>query len=152
MKKITVLAAALTGILAVAATPTWAQSAPRGDARAPAATTPAPRPNVDLSSLHAIDKDTKNVTYNGLTVDKLHDTNIETASGKKVGEIDQVLVNSDNKIVAVSVDAGGFLGIGGEKVVMSLDQLQYDGQKKKFITSMNEDQLKSMPKWDNKKR
>jgi hypothetical protein len=159
MKFLTLTAAALA--LAVASGPSFAaDTAPRPANPPPAATAPATPPaatsaaasKLDISTLRAVDDKDKNVTYNGMSVNALEDSNVEQPNGDKVGEIDRVLVDKDNKIVAVTIDAGGFLGIGTEKVVMPLNQLQYDGNKKKFITSLNKDQLKAMPHWDQSKK
>jgi sporulation protein YlmC with PRC-barrel domain len=114
---------------------------------------PAPRAGgMDISSLHEITKDQENATYNGMTAKNLEDMNIVNPAGKKVGEIDKVLATSDNKVVAVVVDAGGILGIGGDKVVVPLDQLTLDSKGKQFVASMDENQLKAMPKWNGQAR
>jgi hypothetical protein len=156
MKFLTLTAAALA--LAIATGPSFAADTAPHPANPPAATaappasTSAAASKLDISKLRAVEDKDKNVTYNGMSVSSLEDSNVEQPNGDKVGEIDRVLVDQDNKIVAVTIDAGGFLGIGSEKVVMPLDQLQYDGGKKKFITSLNKDQLKAMPHWDQSKK
>jgi sporulation protein YlmC with PRC-barrel domain len=113
---------------------------------------PARTGNMDISSLHEITKDQENATYNGMSAKNLEDMNIVNPAGKKVGEIDKVLATNDNKVVAVVVDSGGILGIGGEKVVVPLDQLTLDSKGKQFVASMDENQLKAMPKWNGQAR
>ena len=131
-----------------AATPEATRPAPIQTPAAPAARSG----NMDISSLHEITKDQQDATYNGMTAKNLEDMNIVNPAGKKVGEIDKVLATNDNKVVAVVVDSGGILGIGGEKVVVPLDQLTLDSKGKHFVASMDENQLKAMPKWNGQAR
>ena len=51
------------------------------------------------------------------------DANVVNAAGDKLGEIEDVLVGADGKPVAYVVDTGGFLDIGDEDVVVSIDAL-----------------------------
>lgn len=103
--------------------------------------------SLNMSSLHEVDSKDKSSTFNGMTADALENMNIVNPNGNKIGEIDKALAGSDNKIVAVVADAGGILGVGGAKVVVPLDQLRLDSQNKRFVAQMDENQLKSMPKW-----
>lgn len=142
------LVALTAAALAIAAGPARAQSGYSGGANAPGAsqsTSP-----MDIAGLRPVDTKNMNVTYNGLSIDKLKEANVTNPNGDKIGEVQKVLANADNKIVAVTVDAGGFLGIGAKEVVMPLDKLQYDGAKKQFVTSLSKDDLKSMPEWNKK--
>jgi len=79
------------------------------------------------------------------TVDEIEDMNVYGTGGKKIGEVDEVLVDASGKIVAVSVESGGFLGIGDEEVVVMLDQLSLEGDR--FNTSLTKDQLLALPRW-----
>ena len=79
------------------------------------------------------------------TVDEIEDMNVYGAGGKKIGEVDEVLVDASGKIGAVSVESGGFLGIGDEEVVVMLDQLSLEGDR--FNTSLTKDQLLALPRW-----
>ncbi|GAW35138.1 PRC-barrel domain protein [Roseovarius sp. A-2] len=51
---------------------------------------------------------------------------------ERVGEIGDIILNKDGKIDAVTLDAGGFLGIGEKHVKTSMDEL-------KFVASDNGD-------------
>jgi hypothetical protein len=124
-------------------------SEPRAASPAPIQTpaSPAARSGtLDMSGLREVDKNAT-ISYNGLSASNLEDMNIVDPAGKKVGEIDRVLVSADNKPMAVVVDAGGILGIGGDKVVVGLDQLTLDSQKKQFVSQMDENQIKALPKY-----
>ena len=80
------------------------------------------------------------------TVDDIEDMNVYGAGGKKIGEVDDVLVDASGTIVAVSVESGGFLGIGDEEVVVMLDQLTIEGDR--LNTGLTKDQLLALPRWD----
>jgi hypothetical protein len=141
-----VLLATLTaGALALAAGPVGAQTGYGGGANAPGATqSTAP---LNMSGLRPVDTKDMNVTYNGLSIDQLKDASITNPNGDKVGSVDKILADKDNKIAAVTADAGGFLGIGAKEVVIPMDKLQYDAGKKQFVTSLSKDDVKSMPEW-----
>ncbi|SEK75162.1 PRC-barrel domain-containing protein [Roseovarius nanhaiticus] len=74
------------------------------------------------------------------------DANVVNAAGDKLGEIEDVLVGADGKPVAYVVDTGGFLDIGDEDVVVSIDALQWQGGQ--YVSDMTEEQLEALPKWD----
>ena len=66
--------------------------------------------------------------------------------GNRIGEVEQILVDDSGTPVAAVVEAGGFLDIGDEDIVVPLEELTFeDGD---FTTSMTEDELKNLPKWD----
>ena len=113
-------------------------------------TTPAARgTTVGSMGYTAIEDTRKGAIYNNLVLSDLKGMNIENAAdNKKVGDISVVLAGADGKAKAVVADVGGFLGIGSDKVIVPLDRLNYDPQKKRFTTSMTADQLKTLPKWN----
>lgn len=148
--KYPMMTAALAAGLMLAAAPAWAQEGSSGTGMPPGASQ-STMGRVDISALKPVDeKGGMDVTYNGLSVDNLKKASVYGANDEKIGGIDKVLADPQNKIVAVTVDAGGFLGIGSKEVVMPIDQLQYDSSKKQFNTSMNKEQVKSMPEWTKK--
>jgi hypothetical protein len=81
-----------------------------------------------------------------LAVDRIDDMDVYGPGDEKIGEIDDVLMNAAGQPVAVSVEVGGFLGIGGREVIVMLDQLQLDGQR--FVTSLTKAQIEALPRWD----
>jgi len=68
------------------------------------------------------------------------------ANGKKVGEINNLLVGPDTRVHAAIVEFGGFLGIGEHKVAVPWDQLNVT--KDRVTTNMTEDQVKAAPRWE----
>ncbi|MGR3483116.1 PRC-barrel domain-containing protein [Salipiger marinus] len=84
---------------------------------------------METSSLHSID-----------------DADVMGPDGNRIGEVEQILVDDSGTPVAAVVEAGGFLDIGDEDIVVPLEELTFkDGD---FTTSMTEDELKNLPKWD----
>lgn len=72
-------------------------------------------------------------------------TNVATATGEVIGEIDGV-AHHNEKIVAL-VGIGGFLGLGEHDVALTFDSMSYDGEK--FIADgYTEAELKEMPQYD----
>lgn len=142
--------ATMTAVALLAAGPAFAQQGSAGTGMPPGASQ-STMGRMDISALKPVDeKSGMNITYNGLDVKNLKSTNVYGANNEKIGDVDKVLADASNKIVAVTVDAGGFLGIGSKEVVLPIDQLQYDGSKKQFHTAMNKEQVKSMPEWTKK--
>jgi hypothetical protein len=81
-----------------------------------------------------------------LAVDRIDDMDVYGPGDEKIGEIDDVLMNAAGQPVAVSVEVGGSLGIGGREVIVMLDQLRLDGQR--FMTSLTKAQIEALRRWD----
>ena len=78
--------------------------------------------------------------------DDLIGTDIVDRTGKNVGEISDLLVDSQGNVNHVLVDVGGFLGIGERTVALDLRQLTPEqGSGDALVTSMTEAQLKALP-------
>jgi sporulation protein YlmC with PRC-barrel domain len=123
--KRTLLAAALP--LALFAAPAFAQSAATG-------------------ALVEVEDETQVVGAYNLSVDKVEDMDIYSATGEEIGEVDEVLMNADGQIVALVAEVGGFLGIGDKDVVLQLDQVQLQGDR--LTVDMTKEQLEQLPDWD----
>ena len=81
------------------------------------------------------------------TVNDLEGTNVASASGEVIGEIDYIGERkSDGEVVAI-VGIGGFLGLGEHEVALSLDNLTWDSEH--FVAEgYTEAELKEMPEYD----
>jgi sporulation protein YlmC with PRC-barrel domain len=77
----------------------------------------------------------------GYTAEDLIGKDILDVNGDTIGEIGDLLIDSDNKVSSVLVDVGGFLGIGEKRVAMQLSELTR--AKDGFTTAATEEQLKS---------
>lgn len=103
---------------------------------------------VGSSALREVDDDRTDLVYQGLTVDQLEDLDV-VRDGEVIGEIEEVLANDQDEIVAVVVEyGGGFLDLGEREVVMPVEQLQFDGDARQAATTMGDDDLKALQVWD----
>ncbi|MFG6665419.1 PRC-barrel domain-containing protein [Sulfitobacter sp. 916] len=81
-----------------------------------------------------------------LTIEELDDYDVIGSTGEKFGEIEDFLTDASGEPVAVVIETEGFLGIGDEDVIVTLDQLELvDG---KFQINLTEEGLEALPKWD----
>ena len=81
-----------------------------------------------------------------LTMEELDDYDVIGSTGEKFGEIEDFLTDASGEPVAVVIETEGFLGIGDEDVIVTLDQLELvDG---KFQINLTEEELEALPKWD----
>ncbi|WLD56815.1 PRC-barrel domain-containing protein [Salinispirillum sp. LH 10-3-1] len=74
------------------------------------------------------------------------------ASDEDVGSIDDLVIGDDGSIIGVLVTTGGFLGMGGQEVNLSWDELHHtmeDGEYE-FYTDITEDALRNAPKYGRK--
>ena len=81
-----------------------------------------------------------------LSADEIEDMDVFGPGDEQIGEVEDVLINADGEVVGVAVETEGFLGIGGEDVVVGLDQLELMNDR--LVTSLTEDQLEQLPRWD----
>ena len=56
---------------------------------------------------------------------KLVGVNIYNEQNDKIGEVDDVIIDSSGKVDGVVVSFGGFLGMGEHDVKMDLDQIKF---------------------------
>ena len=81
-----------------------------------------------------------------LTIEELDDYDVIGSTGEKIGEIEDFLTDASGETVAAVIETEGFLGIGDEDVIVTLDQLELvDG---KFQINLTEEELEALPKWD----
>ena len=88
----------------------------------------------------------KNLKWGDFTADQLDDMNVVDPQGNKIGEVDDVLVDQTGKVVAVTVEMGGFLGIGEKHYVLDITKLT--PKDKVLQTSMTKEQLQQQPQWN----
>ncbi|MGX9180960.1 PRC-barrel domain-containing protein [Mesorhizobium sp. BHbdii] len=137
---------------APAATPETAAPAPMDKtAEAPAAATPdASAP--DQTQTAAIDKS----ALTEMPVDKIRSedlvgTTVYGANDVNVGEIGDVVLTGDQKVDAVIIDVGGFLGVGEKEVAVGMDNLKFmtdkDGNRYLY-TNFTKEQLEAQVAYD----
>lgn len=74
------------------------------------------------------------------------DAHVVTAEGEKIGEIEEILVDTDGKPAGFLIDLGGVLNLGDADVSVPLDALHWNG--KEYVSKMTEEQLKNLKPWD----
>jgi hypothetical protein len=68
---------------------------------------------------------------------KIVGLNVYNQSNEKLGDIDELLVDSSGKIQAVVIGVGGFLGVGTRDVAVAFDKLRWVDQPVSSNTAMN---------------
>lgn len=86
---------------------------------APAAGIP-PEPDPQVEQAQSAETD----PLQSLGIDQLEDQQVVNANGEEVGDVDQVVIRQDRSEIGVVVSVGGgFFGMGGDKVLIPLDDL-----------------------------
>lgn len=102
-------------------------------------------PALNVAELKEVEDDALQVPGLGLNAGRLEDMEVVGADGKEVGEVEEVLANPAGQAVAVTIEAGGFLGIGAKEVVVGLDRLRMaDGR---LVTDLTKAQAEGLPEW-----
>jgi hypothetical protein len=86
----------------------------------------------------------------GLSAEALIGADVLNASGEEIGEVQDLVIGSDNTVDKAIVEVGGFLGVGSKFVAVEIAQLKPDGRKKGFVTAMTEEELKSRAQYEKK--
>ena len=104
---------------------------------APSATAPGPMTSADMAG--------------AINSDDLIGKKVKNSSDETVGSIDALLVSKDARVVGVVLDVGGFLGIGGKKVVVPMNQLSVAGRDDVRIPTASKEQLQQAPAYEKPK-
>jgi sporulation protein YlmC with PRC-barrel domain len=95
---------------------------------------------------------------------KVIGVNIYNEQNDKIGDINDVILDSSGKIDGVIIGVGGFLGMGEHYVLMTMDKIKFSNEAGKTTTgstssgskqwypdrgvvNANKDQLKAMPEF-----
>lgn len=81
----------------------------------------------------------------------LADMDVYGANNEKIGEIDDLVINSDGTVAAAVVEVGGFLGMGEKDVLVNFSSLKMtmDGDKMKVsVPEFTKETLTSAPDVD----
>lgn len=113
---------------------------------APAAQQPAATGGLSVKGLRELDDNDRTANWNGLAVDELDDMDVVNGAGETIGEIEEVLADAQGNVVAVTVEVGGFLGLGEREVVVSTEHLELQGDR--FMSALTAEQLEALPRWD----
>lgn len=78
-----------------------------------------------------------------LPASQLAQMDVYSSDGKFIGNAGQVLADSSGRPVAMSVEAGGFLGLGSHEVIVPLNQLRAQGTQ--LVTNYTRNQIDTLP-------
>ena len=79
--------------------------------------------------------------------DRVEGTNVYRSDGKKVGEIERVMIDKvGGKVSYAVLGFGGFLGIGEDHYPIPWSMLTYNEKPDGFQLDVTEEQLKNAPK------
>ena len=95
------------------------------------------------------DADWDAVRHEDLTADDLQGARVYGPNHEDIGEIGELILDSDGKITQAVVDVGGWLGMGEKPVAIGFDQLKLkskDGEYRAYV-DMTEEQMKAMPEY-----
>jgi len=65
------------------------------------------------------------MTTGEISTSELLDENIVNAANESVGDVNDVILDSNGKVASIVVGVGGFLGMGEKDVALSFDQLSF---------------------------
>ena len=81
-----------------------------------------------------------------ITARKVIDTDVFDASGKKIGEIKDIMLDkTSNNIMFAVVGFGGFLGMAEKYHPVPWSELDYDPDQGGYVVSFTAEQLKNAP-------
>ena len=76
----------------------------------------------------------------------IEEIEVVTADGEDLGEVENVLVDATGNPVAVSVEVGGFLGVGDDDRIIPMDRLTFqDGN---YLITITREEVETLPEWD----
>ena len=107
--------------------------------------------SLSAASLQEIKDDSTIISALDMNVKKLKGMDIVGSDGKKIGEVDKVLSDGSNQPKAVTVDAGGFLGIGSKEVIVPFDRLSKGAKDDELKTAMSKDELMNLTQYQAKR-
>jgi sporulation protein YlmC with PRC-barrel domain len=92
-------------------------------------------------SLVEVEDEAMMVEHFNLSVKQLEDMEITDSGGKRIGEVEDVLMTPEGQITALAVEV-----VGDKEVVVALDQLRRQGDV--LMTDLTEEQVEALQSWD----
>ncbi len=88
---------------------------------------------------------------NGMMASDLIGTELKTSGDESVGEIGDLIIDQDGKVVAVVVNVGGFLAMGDKHVAIDWKAVKMSGNPddRDLRVDMTRDDLQSAPSYEN---
>lgn len=106
----------------------------------------------DTTRTSAIDRSAMTEVPAGeIRADNLIGTTVYGAADENVGVIGDVILSQDGQVDAVTIDVGGFLGLGAKEVAVDFDNLAFmrDADGRMYLyTPLTKAQLEAQPEYD----
>lgn len=83
-----------------------------------------------------------------LAKDRLIGANVKNKDGQVIGDIEDLIIDNDDRVAGVIMGVGGFLGIGEKKIAVKTSALQLevtDGKMNVTMAAATKDALKGAP-------
>lgn len=116
----------VSGALMLLGTPAFAQNMPQ-------VTQPIPR---------QVEQQQRDTTAQR-RISEYFERDVYLADGTEVGEVEDILVDSDNRITSAVVDVESRMGLGERRVALPLERLKIDSDR--LVLDMTAEQLKQLP-------
>lgn len=84
---------------------------------------------------------------NQILADSLIGKDVVNASGEAIGEVSDILLEQDGRVVGLVVSSGGVLGVGGNKVGVPWQKVSYTAESDEVRLDMTKEQLAQAPKF-----
>jgi len=83
----------------------------------------------------------------GMRASEILGASVNTADGTSIGEISEVIVQSNGSVNGVVIDVGGFLGLGEKPVLLGWNDLSFTTNADDVVvsTALSKEQLNSLP-------
>ncbi|WP_159711100.1 PRC-barrel domain-containing protein [Geminicoccus flavidas] len=92
----------------------------------------------------AQDVETSSVPQNAFSQSELVGQNVLDVAGQKVGRVSDLVIDADQRVEAVVVEVGGFLGMGATPVLLETASLQQEGDGT-IRVGLSREQLDNLP-------
>ncbi|AWJ83140.1 hypothetical protein TSH58p_06145 [Azospirillum sp. TSH58] len=75
--------------------------------------------------------------------------NVYGTDNEKVGEVEDIILDSNGQAQQLVISSGGFLGIGEKQIAVDISNANWDAQQERVqLSGMTRDQVKAMPEFE----
>ncbi|MFP7674189.1 PRC-barrel domain-containing protein [Marivita sp. S0852] len=85
-------------------------------------------------------------TRDGTFMQSADDIDVRNTNGDVIGEIEEILIDSNGQPAGFLIEMGGFLDLADTEVAVPLDALTWDGAE--YVSKMTEEQLQNLAPFD----
>ena len=103
-------------------------------------------PDIDVAALREIDDDRTDITHEGFTIEEIEDMKL-VRDGQVVGEVEAVLGDASDNVVALAVELER-LGPGSDEVVVPIDRVEFSAERREVQSPLSDEELAALPRWD----